>query len=239
MINLALLKNLFSKLKPAAKALVPYADDAAKGLTTVGKTGGVSNLFKKLALMVGLGKVTGPTVATTGPTVADAADDVIATDDIKIGTNPAARTAVEEIHVYPLDSIYDEPYGKDGVKLNGKWYTYPDADDIALAYSSYINSYDDRPFKEYAMQRGISPTVFEKREMLDRILRGDRTYDAPVKFTDLKHPGANTAMGRWYAKQHPMMYKYPIGPNPNYSWAPIEDLKNPYRAITASDRLPF
>lgn len=157
-------------------------------------------------------------------------------DSIKIGTNPAARKTVQDVNVNTIYDMFEQPITSiDGVKINDKWFSHPGID-LNKQYHDFMldlnwNAFDGT-FEDYVG----NDNAFTKAAMLERIIQGNRSYDAPISLNVNKRPGANTALGRWYRKNHPGEYPYAIGPNQHYDW---DVLDNPFMAISSSDRLPF
>lgn len=212
-LNPKTIKALFSKL-------APYADDVAKGVANYGDDA----------------------VRLIGEYGDDVAEGIVKYGDdvVKIGTNPASRKVVQDVNLNTVFDTFEQPITRvDGVKINDKWFSHPGIE-LNRRYHDFMDDLNWNAFYGTFEDYVGNNNAFTKADILERILRGDRTYDEPTRIIDpLKRPGANTALGRWYAKQHPTMYDYPIGPNPSYPWDPIENLKNPYMAFATSNRLPF
>ena len=188
--------------------LAPYADDVAGAVASYGDDAARA-------------------VANYGDDVADA---------IKIGTNPSARKAIQDVNTNTVFDMFEQPITSvDGVKINDRWFSHPGIELNKqyhdFMYDMYWDSFDG-PFEDYVG----NDTKITKAAMLDRIAKGARSYDAPVSLNVDKRPGANTALGRWYRKNHPGEYPYAIGPNQHLDW---DILDNPFIAVSTHGRLPF
>ena len=148
-------------------------------------------------------------------------------------------TTLQDVNVNTYFDTFEQPItGVDGVKIDSKWFTNPSLR-ISKEYTDYLEDLayyaEDRPFEEVLQSKGLTNAT-TKANILERMVNGNRSYDAPVSSNVVKRPGANTALGRWYSKNHPNEYPYAIGPTQHFDW---NVLKNPYMAIPTRDRLPF
>lgn len=218
-LNPNTIKALFGKL-------APYADDVVKGVANYGDDAA--------RLVANYGDDAARAVANYGDDALAVADKV---DDLPfVGTRPDVRRPVQDVNVNTYFDMFEQPITEvDGVKIDDKWFTHPGTE-LNKKYHDYMFDmyWDDfeEPFESYVGD----PNPFAKANILDHFARGTRTYDAPMSSNVGKRPGANTALGRWYSKNHPNEYPYAIGPNQHLDW---DVLKNPYMAIATRDRLPF
>lgn len=223
-INFNALKALFSKLKPAAKAVAPMTDDVARLGATYGDdiARGVTNYGDDVARAV----------TNYGDDALAVADNL---DDLPfVGTRPDVRNRFPTS--YDLDEVFDIGDNLVGhelsdVKIGDRWFRYPRqsydyVEDID--WSNLETVYTPRYSDEVQRLRNV------KRGLLDDFMDGTRRYDAPVssKLPSAISTALNTSpdtMTYSYKKlleSNPHLKKLYSKLNPRYDWdsTPVDDL---------------